>query len=148
LLIKLCGISLYAAVLLYFWKKRKSSDAAISHELAVAALVSLLISPLTWRHHFVLVLLPLICLWMQSRQYGGKLRLLALALISFALGTPFADFTLLHLHNGFLQALLSSVFLLAGCALLLLYLLDYRQLDSIPASNSRDPAVEELGRVA
>ena len=138
LLIRVGSVVLYVGVLFYFWKKRNPNEVALSQELAVAALLSLLISPLTWRHHFVLVLLPLFCAWMQSRERGKKARLYALALITVSIGTPLADFVLLRMHPGLLQALLSSVSMFAGCMLLLLCLREYRQGEAIlPQTVSR-----------
>ena len=72
LTIKVCSVVLYGGVLLYLWRARRSGEEALAQELAIAALISLLISPLTWRHHFVLVLLPLIFAWMQSRERNTK----------------------------------------------------------------------------
>ncbi len=126
LLIRLGSFALYAGVLYYFWKKRNPDEVGLSEELTVAALLSLLISPLTWRHHFVLVLLPLVYAWVQSRERGQKVRLYALALVTVSIGTPIADFILLRVHSGLLQALLSSLSMLAGCTLLLLCLREYR----------------------
>lgn len=124
-LVRVMSIALYAGVLLYFWKKRRSGEVALSEELAIAPLVSLIISPVTWRSHFVLILLPLIYFWMQSREGSSKARLCVFALLTLAVGTPFADLVLLRVHNGLLQALLASVFLLATCGLLFLCLEDY-----------------------
>ena len=148
LLTKTCSLALYAGVLCYFWKQRKSGEVALSRELAIAALLSLLISPLTWRHHFVLVLLPLICAWLQSRAHSTKTRLYALALVTISIGTPLADFILLRVHHGLLQAFLSSAFLLGGSTLLLLCLQDYRQTEHVPAPEARQPATHHLRRAA
>lgn len=132
-LVKIICIALYAGVLFYFWKKKRKGEVALSEELAIAALISLIISPVAWRHHFVLSLLPLIYCWMQSRDDRSKARLCALALLTIALGTPLADFVLLRAHNGLLQAVLASAFLLASCILLFLCLRDYGRLQPIPS---------------
>jgi hypothetical protein len=130
-LVRVISIALYAGVLFYFRKKRRSGEVALSEELAIAALVSLIISPVTWRHHFVLILLPLIYFWMQSREGWSKVRLWVFPLLTLALGTPFADLVLLRVHHGLLQALLASVFLLATCVLLFLCLQDYGRPQSV-----------------
>jgi hypothetical protein len=135
-------------VLLYLWRARRSGEEALAQELAIAALISLLISALTWRDHFVLVLLPLIFAWMQSRERNMKARLFALTLISVSIGTPLADFILLCVHHGLVQALLSSIFMLAGWVLLVLCLRDHRDRESIPTPYSRESALPELGRAA
>ena len=140
LLIRLGSVALYVLVLFYFWKKRNPNEVVLSEELTVAALLSLLISPLTWRHHFVLILLPLVYAWMQSRERGQKAQLYALALITISIGTPLADFMLLRVHYGLLQALLSSVSLLAGCTLLLLCLWEYLPRKSIAPQSVRRSA--------
>jgi len=124
-LVKVICIALYAGVLFYFWKKKRNGEIALSEELAIATLIALIISPVTWRHHFVLSLLPLIYCWMQSGKGGSKARLCVLALVTVVLGTSLADLVLLRAHNGLLQAVLASAFLLATCVLLFLCLRDY-----------------------
>jgi hypothetical protein len=51
---------------------------------------------------------------MQSRERNTKARLFALTLISVSIGTPLANFILLRVHHGLVQALLSSYFYACG----------------------------------
>lgn len=64
----LCGVNkavaglFYLGALYFFWKRNKSSS-GLPYELLVLAMVALAVSPISWRHHFMLAILPLGYLW-------------------------------------------------------------------------------------
>ena len=64
LLITAANLCLLAGVLFLLLKRKTSDVVVLSSELAIVALLSLIISPIVWRHHYVLVLLPLFA-WLQ-----------------------------------------------------------------------------------
>ena len=140
LLISAANLSLFAGVLFVLLKRKKADEVVLSSELAIGALVSLIISPVVWRHHYVLVLLPLISAWLQSRGSASNARLGGLALITLTLGTPFSDLLLNHLHPGMLQVLLSAVFLVASGWLLVFCVQDQRR-ERQSAAKSFSPTV-------
>ena len=140
LLISAANRSLFAGVLFVLLKRKKADEVVLSSELAIGALVSLIISPVVWRHHYVLVLLPLISASLQSRGSASNARLGGLALITLTLGTPFSDLLLNHLHPGILQALLSAVFLVASGWLLVFCVQDQRR-ERQSAAKSFSPTV-------
>ena len=140
-LISLANLALLALVLFYLFKNRNSSPRVLAQELAILALVSLMISPITWRHHYVIAILPLLCAWMHSRESASPRRLALLSAITLVLGTPYIDFVLVHLHPGRLQAILSSAFLVASAFLLWLCMQDHRRMREPVAEPAPEPVL-------
>ena len=126
--ISAANFGLLAIVLFYLFKNRVPNPRVLAQEFAILALVSLMISPVTWRHHYVIAVLPLLCAWLYSRESASHQRLALMSGITLVLGTPFADFVLVRMHPGRLQAILSSAFLLASGLLLMLCIQDHRQM--------------------
>lgn len=139
-LISLANLALLAIVLFYLFKNRDASPRVLAQELAIFALVSLMISPITWRHHYVIAILPLLCAWMHARDSASPRRLALLSAITLVLGTPYIDFVLVRLHPGRLQAILSSAFLVASGFLLWLCMQDHRRMNELVAH----PAPEQV----
>jgi Glycosyltransferase family 87 len=86
------GKALSASVLgiaLIAFRRRTKHSTHLGYELALLALVSLLISPVTWRHHYVLALLPLLFMWTAS-DFGSdsKLTWPLLFAATVVIGTP------------------------------------------------------------
>jgi hypothetical protein len=69
-LVKAGNFLIYCAVLLFFWKKNERPTAMV-YELVTLALVTILISPVSWRHHYLLTLIPIIYLWVSWANAGG-----------------------------------------------------------------------------
>ena len=120
---KLVGGLVYAGVLSYFWERTKTAS-YLTEELAIMALVVLLISPLSWRHHFVLAQLPLLYLWIRTRdsEQTSAREWLALTSITVVMGTPVADYLALMVHNRLLQIAFASLLPIAASAALFLAL--------------------------
>jgi len=140
-LISLANLALLTIVLFYLFKNRDSSPRVLAQEFATLALVSLMISPITWRHHYVIAILPLLCAWMHSRDLASPLRLALLSAITLVLGTPYIDFVLVRLHPGYLQAILSSAFLVASGFLLWLCMQDHRRMSEPVAQPAPAPVL-------
>jgi hypothetical protein len=138
--ISAANFGLLAVVLFYLFTNRVPNPRVVAQEFAILALVSLMISPVTWRHHYVIAILPLLCAWMHSRESDSHQRLALLSGITLVLGTPFADFVLVQMHPGRLQAILSSAFLLASGLLLVLCMEDHRRM----GERTPEPTPEEL----
>lgn len=105
-------VSRVAALLvcLGFWsalyRRREQRDAG--RDLALAVLVSLAVSPISWWHHYTLALLPLLYLWGRSPATAAGLQRVMLALV-LAVGTNLMSFALLHGAGGELQVALAGV---------------------------------------
>lgn len=95
---KVGGIVLYAGMLLYFYRWRKNQP-ALGSELAAIALLTLVVSPMAWRHHYLLALIPLILLWLPGTMPLNRRRLIALTAATLIIGTPFAEYAILYLHG-------------------------------------------------
>ena len=93
------GAILYVGILLFFYRWRKDQR-ALGAELAAIALLSLLISPIAWRHHYLLALIPLIFLWLPGTTSLRRWQLIPLAAATLVIGTPFADYAILYLHGA------------------------------------------------
>jgi len=90
---------LYIGMLAFFYRQRNSQGALVS-ELAAIALLSLMISPVSWRHHFLLALIPLIYLWLPETKILKQWQLIALVAATLIIGTPFADYAARYLHGS------------------------------------------------
>ncbi len=115
------SFALYGGTLLYFWKKNKAATDLV-YELVVMALVILLISPESFRHHYLVAVLPLLYLWMRSRFGTGKSAVLhwaSLAFLTLAIGTVFPDYLITQIRNPLLDLSLSA--LVPAATLLLVY---------------------------
>jgi hypothetical protein len=118
---KALGLTLYLGTLFYFWKRCPSAKNLV-HELAVIPLVILLTSPESFRHHYLLSVLPLIYLWARLRGLAGPRSVLhwaALAFSSLAIGTVFPDYVITFVRNPLLDLALSG--LVAAATIVLIY---------------------------
>lgn len=123
---KLLGLLLFVVVLLCF-AKRNNNQADWSFELAIIALVSLAIAPVSWRHHFVLAILPILYLWLGLRERVGRVWITVLALATLIIGTPFPDYAVPLLHNQVLGLISASLTALACLSLIALSVTMYPQ---------------------
>jgi hypothetical protein len=100
-LVKAGNFLIYCAVLLFFWKKDERPTAMV-YELVTLALVTILISPVSWRHHYLLTLIPIIYLWVRLGQRWRDI--LALAAATPAMGKPvFPDYVIVASFNPVLS---------------------------------------------
>jgi alpha-1,2-mannosyltransferase len=118
LLTKIMGLLLFAAVLFYFWRRNKTSSGLV-HELVTVSLVFLLISPVSWRHHYLLALVPLLYLWNVAAQ--SRFRIAVLAFATLAIGTVFPDYVIASVRNPALDIAFASM--VPVSSLLLLWVL-------------------------
>jgi Glycosyltransferase family 87 len=93
LLGKVCSMGFYGICLFLAWRRRKvSSYESRAATMAIFALVSVLVSPVTWRHGYTMAFVPLAVLWVQTlRRPVGLGRTVLLALTSICVGTVFLD---------------------------------------------------------
>ncbi len=98
LVAKALGAILYLGMLFFFHRCR-NDQSAIGAELVAIALLTLLVSPLSWRHHYLLALIPMIYLWLPDTASLDRWRVIALAVATAVIGTPFNDYAILYLHG-------------------------------------------------
>jgi hypothetical protein len=102
LFIKLLDAAFYGVCLLFVWRcRQRSSLADRTIILAMFALVTLVIAPVSWRHGYTVALLPFAMLWvdaLRTRKPGVNVWLLAIATVTvgslvfdLAAGVPFAQ---------------------------------------------------------
>ncbi|HLK31844.1 MAG TPA: glycosyltransferase family 87 protein [Terriglobales bacterium] len=122
----------YVALLVFFWKTRERGTRRLAIELIALAIASVLLSPIVWRHSYVILVLPLLLLWTNneflrpSRTYYSLLLLATLVT-----GTLLPQFALAHIRIAALQICLQAV--MPAAALLLLWF-------TLRASRSRAPS--------
>ncbi|MHB1022694.1 MAG: glycosyltransferase family 87 protein [Acidobacteriaceae bacterium] len=126
---KLVAMALYAAIMFRFYRRRK--DQGLLHGMVLMVLVSLVVSPISWWHHYTLALLPLIYLWGMSRAH---LRDKILLIAALAIGTNVFGFALLLTSNHAMQLIL------AGFIPLLITALIFTSISSQPLEQA-EPAV-------
>jgi hypothetical protein len=118
MIVKGANLLVYSGVLLYFWKKNRRPT-AIVYELVTLSLVTILISPVAWRHHYLLALIPVIYMWVRI---GERWRdIIVLAAATLAMGTVFPDYVILTASNAVLDLVLST--LIPAASFLLLWVL-------------------------
>jgi glycosyl transferase family 87 len=117
---KTLSASVLGITLIAFWRRTKHST-YLGYEVALLALVSLLISPVTWRHHYVLALLPLLFMW-TAPDFGthakGTWPLLFAGTV--VIGTLFSTAVVQFAHSPVLQ--LFGSLLIPAAAVLVLWL--------------------------
>jgi hypothetical protein len=108
---KVIALACFLGTLFVFYRKNKTVS-QLPYELAFLALLSLFISPVSWRNHYVLALLPLIYVWIRSRNYNldwQPANLAILAAATLAMGTPFPDYVIVAVHSRAVQLALSAI---------------------------------------
>src|SRR6202008_4123502 len=116
---KAIGIVLYLAVLGVMLKKNSVGD--ITWDLVALSLLVLLIAPFTWRHYYVLELLPLLFAWFglkTGRFIHSRLVLWIVATCTLIAGTRYADYLQTHLTNGLARVFLVGLLPLSALVLL------------------------------
>ena len=103
---KMAGVVLLITCLYWLWRQNKTKSIP-AREFMAFALLSLLISPVSWRHHYLLALLPLIHLW--NSESIRRLDLGVLAVATLSIGSVLPDYVITAVHKPALQLLLVSL---------------------------------------
>jgi hypothetical protein len=119
------SVTLYLGILGYFWRKEKSSTALV-YELLVFALLTLLISPVAWRHHYLLALLPILYLLVQPDINWRTLLIVATFIL--VAGTPFPDYVIVAVRKPVLDIVLASLVPISSLAVLYRLCVDYESM--------------------
>jgi hypothetical protein len=98
-------VALALCVLIYIRLYLRHSDADITRDLAIVPLLGIAISPISWWHHYTMVLLPLLYLWCKMPDKGNR-TLLALFL---AVATNVFGLSLVLTQSHVAQLILASI---------------------------------------
>ena len=115
---KALSASVLAITLFAFWRRTKDTS-RLGYEVALLALVSLLISPVTWRHHYVLALLPLVLMW-TAPSFGrdSKVTWPVLFAATVLIGSQFSYAVVEFAHSPALQLIASLLVPVAAMVVL------------------------------
>jgi hypothetical protein len=124
---KMLGLAVYVAVLAFLWKKNQRGD--ISWDLVVMSLITLLIAPFTWRHYYVLEILPLMFVWflLKAGRFSRPGWVLIVAIIcTLVAGTGYPDYLQNHMTSGPIRVCLVGLLPLSALILVLTLLFAYK----------------------
>ncbi len=142
---KVTSAAVYLGALYLLWKKNRKSD-GLAFELLTIAVISLAVSPISWRHYFVLALLPLVYLWVVAlgeKGSGFEVKLLALITLWFGVKAP--EYMLLKVR--FLSLLEPAGWVAVTLLFFWLCLRMYR-FAALPDSDRESPASRTPDRTA
>jgi len=105
-LVKIGGLVLLVASLCFLWRGNKTKRIP-TREFMAFALLSLLISPVSWRHHYLLALLPVIYVWNSENIRRFDLAVLTVATLS--IGSVLPDYVITAVQQPAIQLLLVSL---------------------------------------
>lgn len=105
LISKAVSFVILVLAMLQFYRFRRDENLVL--HLVLVILLSQALSPITWMHHYVMALLPLLYLWCRVRERGKDILLLATVLV---VGTNVTVFPLpLFIHNHAIELVLSAI---------------------------------------
>lgn len=106
---KLIGGSILAVLLFFFWRYKKD-ESSILEEANLFLLLSLIVSPISWRHGYVLAIFPLVCIWFHPSTIKSKKIILAvLSAATFFIFSVIPDYALSVINSFVIQLLLVSI---------------------------------------
>jgi hypothetical protein len=135
-LAKTIGLGIYIATLWVFTKERRSAG-RLPVEMATLALVSVLVSPVAWRHSYLVTLLPVVLLWVETRRevFSGR-KYLLLFLATTMIGTAIPEYVLVHLRRSVLDVAVIGIVPAAAVILLLFSIQINARRSQLPSSQA------------
>lgn len=124
---KALGLAVYLAALFLLLRKNRIGD--IGWDLTVLSLITLLVAPFTWRHYYVLEILPLMFIWFLLREGRFSHQGWVLAAVSFCtliVGTRYLDYLQAHLTAGPVRVFLVALLPLSAFVLTTILLFAYK----------------------
>lgn len=124
---KALGLAVYCAALALLLLKNRGGD--IIFDLTVLSIVTLLIAPFTWRHYYVLEILPLMFLWflVKTGRFSRQWWVLgAVAFCTLIAGTRYPDYLQTHLTSGPVRVFLVALLPISALVLMTTLLLAYK----------------------
>ncbi len=93
-------------VAVLYWNARRLQDATES--LVLMALITLLVSPITWTHHYALAVLPLLYLWVVAWE-SSRAVFYATVFVTLLIGTNLALYTLAIIRYAGIDLILAAL---------------------------------------
>lgn len=124
---RVLGLAVYLAVLAFLLRKNRRGD--IIWDLVVMSLITLLIAPFTWRHYYVLELLPLMFVWflLKAGRFSRPGWVLIVAIVgTLVAGTRYPDYLQTHLTNGPMRVFLVGLLPVSALGVLAAVLFAYK----------------------
>jgi hypothetical protein len=134
---KAVSFVIFGAMIIRFYLYRRAQN--LTRHLILMILVSLVISPISWWHHYTIALLPFIYLWCTMREPSRDMLLLASVLV---VGTNVAGFGVQLSSNHVLQLILAAI-----VPLLTLGLAYFKVVQDEPANSVSGPVSRESMRL-
>jgi hypothetical protein len=100
---KAVAFAVYCLVLVRFYMRRR--EGLLTRDLVIMVLLGIVVSPISWWHHYTLGLLPFIYLWCKMPARGNRL-LLALFVV---VGTNIIGFVGVSVENHVAQLMLAAI---------------------------------------
>lgn len=124
---KALGFAVYIGTLGVLIKKNRTGN--IMWDMTVLSLITLLIAPFTWRHYYVLEILPLMFVWLRLKE--GKFTrpgwVLSIAVLcTLVAATRYPDYLQTHLNYGPARVFLVALLPLSALALTATLLFAYK----------------------
>ncbi len=124
---KVLGFAVYLASLAILLKRNQRGD--VIWDMVVMSLITLLIAPFTWRHYYVLEILPLMFVWffLKAERFSRPGWVLVVASVcTLVTGTRYPDYLQTHLTIGPIRVFLVSLLPLSALILMATLLAAYR----------------------
>jgi hypothetical protein len=137
---KLLSVSVYGFVLFCIWRRR-SEQKLVGSCLAIL-LVSLAISPVTWFHHYMIALLPLVWLWSAQLSDPSRRHLPLLTAASVIFGSSLAAYALVLIRVPAVDLLMALI--QPALTICLAILCIDSQPQSLPISEGREKALQAV----
>ena len=121
---KALGFVVYIGAVILLGTKNRTGD--LVWDLTVLAPITLLIAPFTWRHYYVLEILPLMFVWFLLKAGGFRRPSWVLGVAVFCTlvaGTRYPDYLQTHLTNGPVRVILVALLPLSALVLTITLLL-------------------------
>ncbi len=134
---KAVSFVIFGAMIIRFYLYRRKQN--LVRDLILMILVSLVISPISWWHHYTIALLPFIYLWCTKRRESGTDLLLLTSVL--VVGTNVAGFRVQLSSNHAVQLVLAAIVPLLTLALAYFKVSQNGQVDSV----SGPPFRESIG---
>ena len=131
---KAVSFVIFAAMIIRFYLYRREQN--LVRHLILMILVSLVISPISWWHHYMIALLPFIYLWCTMRRESGTDLLLLTSVL--VVGTNAAGFGVQLSGNHVAQLIFAAIVPLLTLALAYFKVSQDGPTDSVSAAPSRE----------
>lgn len=129
---KIAGALVYLAMLVTLYRAIRRRD--LTEALMMMALVTLLVSPVTWMHHYVLAILPLLYIWLAKLHDASREFFWAIVLATMLIGSDVALTILKIVRHGGLDLALAALPPISLVLLIVLFALGHQRTKVLSAA--------------